>query len=68
MLISEPLFLHDPVEDKPLVLTTDASALGGGGLLQQDVDGELRNLYYLSQLITPCERKYRTIEKGALDV
>ena len=68
MLISEPLFLHYPVDDKPLVLTTDASALGVGGVLQQEVDGELRNLYYHSQLMTPCERKYSTIEKEALAI
>lgn len=68
MLISEPLFLHYPVEDKPVVLTTDASAIGVGGVLQQEVDGELRNLYYHSQLMTPCERKYSTIEKEALAI
>ena len=31
MLITEPLFLHYPVPDKPLILTTDASGIGIGG-------------------------------------
>ena len=68
MLITEPLFLHYPVEDAPLTLTTDASAIGIGGVLQQEVDGEVRNLYYHSQLMTPHERKYSVIEKEALAI
>ena len=51
-----------------MILTTDASNLGIGGVLQQEVDGELHNLYYHSQLMTPCERKYSTIEKEALAI
>ncbi|CAF4847954.1 unnamed protein product, partial [Rotaria sp. Silwood2] len=68
MLVSEPLFLHYPVDDKPIILTTDASGVGIGGVLQQEVNGKMRNLYYHSQLLTPCERKYRTIEKEALAI
>ena len=68
MLVTQPLFLHYPVEHTPLILTTDASNLGIGGILQQEVDGELHNLYYHSQLMTPCERKYSTIEKEALAI
>ena len=56
------------MKNKPLILTTDASNLGIGGVLQQEVDGELHNLYYHSQLMTPCERKYSTIEKEALAI
>ncbi|CAF4520551.1 unnamed protein product [Rotaria magnacalcarata] len=36
MLITEPLFLHYPVDDLPLILTTDASDIGIGGVLQQE--------------------------------
>ncbi|CAF4107149.1 unnamed protein product [Rotaria magnacalcarata] len=68
MLITEPLFLHFPVDDLPLILTTDASDIGIGGVLQQEVDGQLRNLYYHSQVLSPCERKYSTIEKEALAI
>lgn len=68
LLTSAPLFLHYPIPDKPVILTTDASGVGIGGVLQQDVDGYLHNLYYHSQLLTPCERKYSTIEKEALAI
>jgi hypothetical protein len=68
MLVSQPLFLHYPVDNVPLMLATDASGIGVGGVLQQIVNGEVRNLYYHSQLITPCERKYSAIEKEALAI
>ncbi|CAF4195491.1 unnamed protein product, partial [Rotaria magnacalcarata] len=35
MLITEPLFLHFPIDNSPLILTTDASDTGLGGVLQQ---------------------------------
>ncbi|CAF1624779.1 unnamed protein product [Rotaria magnacalcarata] len=56
MLVTEPLFLHYPVENSPLILTTDGSGIGIGGVLQQEIDGEVHNLYYHSQVMTPCER------------
>ena len=68
MLFIAPLFLHFPVDNQPLILTTDASNIGIGGVLQQEIDGQLRNLYYHSQLMTPCERQYSPIEKEALAI
>ena len=68
LLVTEPLFLHYPVDNVPLILTTDASGIGIGGVLQQEIEGEVHNLYYHSQLMTPCERKYSTIEKEALAI
>ena len=68
MLITKPLFLHYPVDNEPLILTTDASGTGLGGVLQQEVNGILHNLYYHSQLMTPCEIRYSTIEKEALAI
>ncbi|CAF3506519.1 unnamed protein product [Rotaria socialis] len=68
MLITEPLFLHYPIQDKPLILATDASGIGIGGVLQQEVGGKIHNLYYHSQLMTKCERKYSAIEKEALAI
>ena len=68
MLITEPLFLHFPIDNLPLILTTDASDIGIGGILQQEVNGQLHNLYYHSQVMTPCQRKYSTIEKEALAI
>ena len=68
LLINQPLFLHFPVDEKPLILTTDASGIGIGSVLQQEIDGQLYNLYYHSQLMTACERKYSIIEKEALAI
>ena len=68
MLVSKPLFLHYPIDGVPLILTTDASNMGIGGVLQQEVNAEIHNLYYHSQLMTPSERKYSTIEKEALAI
>ncbi|CAF1471289.1 unnamed protein product, partial [Rotaria magnacalcarata] len=42
MLTNEPLFLHYPVDELPLILTTDASDIGIGGVLQQKRYGHLR--------------------------
>ncbi len=56
------------MENQPIILTTDASGIGIGGVLQQEIDGQLHNLYYHSQLMTPCERKYSAIEKEALAI
>ena len=68
LLTTEPLFLHYPIEDLPLILTTDASNVGIGGVFQQEVNGTLRNLYYHSQIMSSCERKYSAIEKEALAI
>ncbi|CAF4135629.1 unnamed protein product [Didymodactylos carnosus] len=68
ILTSQPLFLNFPVDNKPLILTTDASAIGIGGVLQQEVNGQLHNLYYHSQLMTPCEKRYSTKEQEALAI
>ena len=68
LLISTPLFLHYPRSDSPLILTTDASNSAIGGVLQQEIDGQLRNLYYHSQLMTASQRRYSTIEKEALAI
>ena len=62
------MLLHYPVDNQPLILTTDASNIGIGGVLQQEVNGELCNLYYHSQLMTPRESKYSAIEKEALAI
>lgn len=68
MLTTTPLFLHFPVDNHPLILTTDASNFAIGGVLQQEVNGQLKNLYYHSQVLTPCERRYSAIEKEALAI
>lgn len=68
LLTTTPLFLHFPLNEHPLILTTDASNFAIGGVLQQEVNGELKNLYYHSQVLTPCEQRYSVIEKEALAI
>jgi len=41
--------LHTPDFDKPFTLQTDASGVGLGGVLLQEVDGEMRPVVFLSR-------------------
>lgn len=68
LLIGQPLFLQFPIDGQPVILTTDASKVGIGGTLQQMVDGQLKNLYYHSQITTPTQRRYDPIELEALAI
>ena len=68
MLTTHPLFLHFPIDTQPLILTTDANDFGIRSVLQQEVNGVIRNLYYHSQLMTASERRYSSIEKEALAI
>ncbi|MCY7361464.1 MAG: Ty3/Gypsy family RNase HI domain-containing protein, partial [Ignavibacteria bacterium] len=68
LLINSPLFLDFPSDDYPLILTTDASKVGIGGTLQQKIDGEIKNLYYHSQVTNSTQRRYDPIELEALAI
>ncbi|CAF4957616.1 unnamed protein product [Rotaria sp. Silwood1] len=68
LLIKSPLFLNFPNDNYPLILTTDASKVGIGGTLQQNIDGEIKNLYYHSQVTSPTQRRYDPIELEALAI
>ncbi|CAF1598482.1 unnamed protein product [Rotaria magnacalcarata] len=56
LLITSPLFLDYPDENHPVILTTDASKVGVGGTLQQHINGEIKNLYYHSQMTSSSQR------------
>ncbi|CAF4226909.1 unnamed protein product [Rotaria sp. Silwood2] len=68
LLITSPLFLDYPDEDHPVILTTDASKVGVGGTLQQHINGEIKNLYYHSQMTSSTQRRYDPIELEALAI
>lgn len=68
LLMDQPLFLQFPIDGQPVILTTDASKVGIGGTLQQMVNGQLKNLYYHSQITTPTQRRYDPIELEALAI
>ena len=61
------LFAFD--KDLPIVLITDASDVGlGGVLLQECRDGTLRPVAFASRGLTKIEKKYSTTEKEALGI
>ncbi|CAF1131523.1 unnamed protein product, partial [Didymodactylos carnosus] len=68
LLTEAPLFLNFPVDKHPIILTTDASLIGISGILQQEIHGEMHNLYYHSQLINSTQRRYDTGAKEALAI
>ncbi|CAF4589544.1 unnamed protein product, partial [Didymodactylos carnosus] len=68
LLTTEPLLLKFPDDSEPLRLETDASKIGLGGVLFQEINGQRFNLYYHSQLTTKAEQHYDTIESEALAI
>ena len=67
-LITSPLFLDYPNDNYSVILTTDASKFGIGGTLQQNINGEIKNLYYHSQMTSSSQRRYDPIELEALAI
>ncbi|KAG6930518.1 hypothetical protein G0U57_003575, partial [Chelydra serpentina] len=66
-LCREPV-LYSPDFHREFILQTDASEVGLGAVLSQEVDGEEHPVLYLSRKLFPCERNYAVIEKEALAV
>lgn len=58
--------LHSPDFDKPFTLQTDASGVGLGAVLLQEVEGENRPVVFLSRKLLDRERRYSTVEKECL--
>ena len=68
ILTSDAILVHYD-EDKPLVITTDASDVGiGAVLLHQFPDGTERPIAYASRVLSDAERRYATIDKEALAI
>ncbi|CAF4320964.1 unnamed protein product, partial [Rotaria sordida] len=68
LLITSPLFLVFPDDNYPVILTMDASEIGTGGTLKQNINGEIQNLYYHSQVTSCTQRRYDPIELEALAI
>ena len=58
--------LHSPDFDKPFTLQTDASGVGLGAVLLQEVEGEQRPVVFLSRKLLDRETRYSTVEKECL--
>ena len=57
-----------PNFNKSFTLQTDASDLAIGGVLMQELDGQLTPIYCVSRMLTNCEQKYSTTKREALAV
>ena len=66
-LCSEPLLIT-PDFASPLILHTDASEVGLGGVLSQVRAGEEHPITYISRKLLPNERNSSTVEKEALSI
>ena len=67
-MLTTELYLHFPVDGYPLHLSTDASGIATGGVLFQEINGERRNIFYHSKLLSSIERKYSVPEQEALAI
>ncbi|CAF4364857.1 unnamed protein product, partial [Didymodactylos carnosus] len=63
---AKPLLLSFPDPSSPLVLSTDASDIGYGGVLEQITKDGPKPISYLSRKLNPAEKRYGTIEKECL--
>jgi hypothetical protein len=61
-LINAPI-LSCPDFEHPFTLQCDASDIGIGAVLTQNIDGHERVVCYLSRALLPAEQRYTTTEK-----
>lgn len=66
-VINAPL-LHHIDYSNAIVVRTDASMVGVGGMIFQLIDGEEHPVAYCSKTLTPAEQKWSTIEQEAYAV
>ncbi|CAF4579277.1 unnamed protein product, partial [Didymodactylos carnosus] len=69
-LTTPPLLLHFPDPNYPLVLvlSTDASKIGMGGVLKQITPNGPQPIVYISKKLSSAQRKYSTIEQECLAI
>ena len=66
-LCAQPVLVA-PDFGKEFFLQTDASEVGLGAVLSQNVDGEEHPVLYLSRKLLPREQRYATVEKECLAI
>ncbi|CAF5195435.1 unnamed protein product, partial [Rotaria magnacalcarata] len=66
--IHVPLMLDFPDDTQPIFLSTDASKIGLGGILYQEIHGVKRILYYHSELLSSSQNRFHSIELEALTI
>jgi hypothetical protein len=60
--------LLSPDFDRPFIVQTDASGVGLGAVLLQEVDGFRRPVAYISRKLVPRERRYSAVELECLAI
>ena len=63
-LSKEPM-TYLPDFSKPFIVTCDASEIGMGAVLAQEIDGKRQVIEFLSKTFNPVEKRYSTIEREA---
>ena len=66
--LSDAVMLAHPVAEAPVYLTTDASDLAVGAVLQQLVRGQLQPLAFFSKQLRPPELKYSAYDRELLAI
>ncbi len=65
-LTTSPVFLNFPDDTSPLVLSTDASGYGMGGVLRQITPVGSKVIKYVSKKFNTAQKKYSTTERECL--
>ncbi|CAF5180944.1 unnamed protein product, partial [Rotaria magnacalcarata] len=60
--------LDFPDDTQPILLSTDASETGLGGILYQEINDIKRILYYHSELLSRSQKRFHPIELEALAI
>ncbi|CAF1234579.1 unnamed protein product [Rotaria sordida] len=68
LLASHPLLLNFPDDTQPVLLSTDASKVGLGGILYQEINNVKKILYYYFELLSSSQKRYHHIELKALAI
>lgn len=58
--------LHHSVENKEIILTTDASNFGLGGWIGQEFNGKIRPICFASRSLSKSEQNYSATKKELL--
>ena len=66
--MSEAAVMSGPDANLPYTLSTDASGIGIGAVLEQELQGEVRPIAYYSRKLQPREIKYSATELEALAI
>ena len=59
-MLADATTLSHPVPDAPLSLAVDASDVSIGGVLQQEVNGQIEPLAFFSRTLQPTQTRYST--------